>query len=849
MKRNQILKILVCLIGFCVHIKAQTNLPDNIVTAECVAEPLEQQWGIVEGSSSPSLSHMYAQPFIGDIDNDGLTDLVTVGYNDAPGRSSSIVIYGHDLQLKTSFNTSPMYVYGGYPLSVADVDRDGFAEIFIQHIDGFLCCYHPVGSIKWTVSVSEADERSPNILIADINGDSIPEVWSKDKIFNAVSGALLVSLPEVFGFSVLYGYNGGKALMPAFADFDNDGILELAGGNKVYKLNITNSTGTAGNSVTLWKTISASGTGDGLTSVADIDLDGFMDVVVVRDGCMYAWKPYSGTASTPELIATCPYSSSAPGSRALLTDVNNDGYPEILFTYIANVTAYQYVPATQSLQQMWLRSTSDLSGATTMTAFDFNQDGSVEIVYRDQSDLRIIDGTTGDNISTFACLAPTAVDYPAIVDLDRDGRAEIVVSSNTYESNHDKHAKLIVFHSPANTVWAPARYVWNQHAYNVVNVNNDLTIPANNFNPATTFTGPDGVVRRPFNNFLQQATTLDQYGRPFMRLLNISATTDTSLTYENGTFTFSYKFCNTGGQTLSNPFHITYYANNYHGPIIRTETINDPLTVDNCMTFTVQFSDAELSAFPDLETIVVAVNDNGTGVAQTGGQQEECDTTDNFFYFPASPCNIPKDTVTADICVRESYSDENFDISPAETQTAGTFYHRKVYQVDDCDSVIVLKLRVHPEYDLHFTETIPEGTAYDNHGIFLNESLLESGDRIDTSITYQSEYGCDSIIHVSIQIAVADIAIYLPNAITPSKSDGLNDVFSLPEKIQNQIANFEIVIFNRWGEMVFYSTDKGFQWNGEYKGKTFYDNVYQYVIHYSNSYGKMFTTKGTITVL
>jgi len=849
MKRNQILKILVCLIGFCVHIKAQTNLPDNIVEADCVAEPLEQQWGIVEGSSSPSLSHMYAQPFIGDIDNDGLTDLVTVGYNDAPGRSSSIVIYGHDLQLKTSFNTSPMYVYGGYPLSVADVDRDGFAEIFIQHIDGFLCCYHPNGSIKWTVSVSEADERSPNILIADINGDNIPEVWSKDKIFNAVSGALLVSLPEAIGFSVLYGQNGGKALMPAFADFDNDGILELAGGNKVYKLNITNSTGTAGNSVTLWKTISASGTGDGLTSVADIDLDGFMDVVVVRDGCMYAWKPYSGTASTPELIATCPYSSSAPGSRALLTDVNNDGYPEILFTYIANVTAYQYVPATQSLQQMWLRSTSDLSGATTMTAFDFNQDGSVEIVYRDQSDLRIIDGTTGDNISTFACLAPTAVDYPAIVDLDRDGRAEIVVSSNTYESNHDKHAKLIVFHSPANTVWAPARYVWNQHAYNVVNVNNDLTIPANNFNPATTFTGPDGVVRRPFNNFLQQATTLDQYGRPFMRLLNISATTDTSLTYENGTFTFSYKFCNTGGQTLSNPFHITYYANNYHGPIIRTETINDPLTVDNCMTFTVQFSDAELSAFPDLETIVVAVNDNGTGVAQTGGQQEECDTTDNFFYFPASPCNIPKDTVTADICVRESYSDENFDISPAETQTAGTFYYSRVFQVDNCDSVIVLKLRVHPEYDLHFTETIPEGTAYDNHGIFLNESLLESGDRIDTSITYQSEYGCDSIIHVSIQIAVADIAIYLPNAITPSKSDGLNDVFSLPEKIQNQIANFEIVIFNRWGEMVFYSTDKGFQWNGEYKGKTFYDNVYQYVIHYSNSYGKMFTTKGTITVL
>ena len=847
MKKRLLIWILcVC---SCAVSRAQATLPDNMVTADCVAEPSEQQWGIVEGSSSPSLSHMYAQPFIGDIDNDGLTDLVTVGYNDAPWRSSSIVIYGHNLQLKTSFNTSPMYVYGGYPLSVADVDRDGFAEIFIQHIDGSLRCYRPDGSIKWTVSVSEADEKSPNILIADINGDSIPEVWSKDKIFNAVSGALLVSLPEAFGFSVLYGQNGGKALMPAFADFDNDGILELAGGNKVYKLSITNSTGTAGNSATLWKTISANGTGDGLTSVADIDLDGFMDVVVVREGCMYAWKPYSGATSTPELIATCPYSSTAPGSRTLLTDVNNDGYPEILFTYIAKVTAYQYVPATQSLQQMWLKNTSDLSGATTLTAFDFNQDGSVEIVYRDQSDLRIIDGTTGNNISSLACMAPTAVDYPAIVDLDRDGQAEIVASSNTFESNQDKHAKLVVFHSPANAVWAPARYVWNQHAYNVVNVNNDLTIPANNFNPATAFTGPDSVTRRPFNNFLQQATTLDQYGRPFSRILNVSATTDTNMTSENGMFTYSFTFCNDGGQTLNNPFHITYYSNNYQGPIIRTETINDPLTVGNCMTITAQFSVEDLNAFPGLESIVVAVNDNGTGVAQTGGQQEECDTTDNFFSFPADPCNIPRDTVEADICMRETYSDENFDIPASETQTAGTFFFQRVFQVDNCDSVIVLKLRVHPEYDLHFTETIPEGTSYDNHGIFLSESVLEGANRIDTSITHRTAFGCDSIVHVTVQIAATDFTLYLPNAITPSKADGLNDVFSIPEKAQAQMADFEIQIFNRWGEMVFYSTDKGFSWNGEFKGKTFYNNVYQYVIHYTNLFGKSFVKKGTITVL
>ena len=634
MKRNQILKIFACLIGICVRLTAQTNLPDNMVEADCVAEPLEQQWGIVQGNSSLSLSHMYAQPFIGDIDNDGQSEIVTVGYYDSPGRSSSIIIYGQNLQLKYTINTGQMYVYGGYPVAVADVDWDGLAEIFVQNTDGFLRCYHPDGSLLWTsnVPLTATQDQSPSLMLADVNGDSIPEILSMRKIFNAVSGVELVTLPEIIGYSLLYVGSGGNAIMPVFADFDNDGILEFAGGNKVYKLNITNSTGTAGNSATLWKTISASGTGDGLTSVADIDLDGYLDVVVVRNGCMYAWKPYSGAGSSSELIVTCPYSSTTAGSRALLTDVDNDGYPEILFTYAANVTAYKYVPTMQSLQQMWLKSTSDLSGATTLTAFDFNQDGSVEIVYRDQSDMRIIDGVTGNNKSSFACVAPTASEYPAIVDLDRDGQADIVASSSTYDLNHDKHAKLIVFHSPANTVWAPARYVWNQHAYNVVNVNNDLTIPANNFNPATTFTDPNGVVRRPFNNFLQQATTLDQYGRPFMPLANATAVPG-YITYEDSVYTLTYQLCNTGGQTLFPPIPCSFYAEEYGGAYLGMSVYNNVVEPGDCVTCTMTFTEDFLSvhsAYPEVDSIVLVVNANQQGIAQNGGLQMECDTTDNM---------------------------------------------------------------------------------------------------------------------------------------------------------------------------------------------------------------------------
>ena len=617
---------------------AQTVLPDNMVEADCSTEVEAMNWGIVQGNSSQSLSHMYAQPYIGDIDNDGQSEIVTVGYSNSPRQASSIVIYGSNLQLKYSFNTPQMYVYGGYPVAIADVDRDGFAEIFIHCTDGHLRSYHHDGTLLWTSNATSATERAPSLIIADVNGDSIPEIWSLDKIYNAVSGELLVSLPEIIGCSSLYLGNPGQASMPVFADFDNDGVLELAGGNKVYKLTITNTNGTSGNSASLWKNITSNGVADGLTSVADIDLDGFLDIVVVQNNRMYVWKPYSGPGSNPELIASCLYSSNTAGSRALITDVDNDSYPEILFTYATKITAYKYIPTTQTLQQIWLKSTSDMSGATTMTAFDFNQDGSVEIVYRDESDMRIIDGVTGNNKSSFACAAPTAADYPAIVDLDKDGQAEIIASSSTYDSNHDMHAKLVVFKSPANVRWAPARHVWSQHAYNVVNVNNDLTVPAYNFNPTTALTDPQGVVRRPFNNFLQQATTLDEYGRPFMNLANLTVSPNSTITHDGDNIQVVMTVCNTGSLVFEGPLFISIY--NSAGDLMQSEEETLSLLPGGCTTVTLNISMPLLATFGNPYPLRVTVNDQGEGVAQYGGLQSECDTTDNSLHFDGRPCKV-----------------------------------------------------------------------------------------------------------------------------------------------------------------------------------------------------------------
>ena len=66
---------------------------------------------------------------------------------------------------------------------------------------------------------------------------------------------------------------------------------------------------------------------------------------------------------------------------------------------------------------------------------------------------------------------------------------------------------------------------------------------------------------------------------------------------------------------------------------------------------------------------------------------------------------------------------------------------------------------------------------------------------------------------------------------TPEPKDGLNDVF----RVRAQgLVKFDIVIYNRWGEVVFESKDDKFQWNGKVKntGAECPEGTYFYLINY-----------------
>ncbi|MCB0793992.1 MAG: gliding motility-associated C-terminal domain-containing protein, partial [Flavobacteriales bacterium] len=71
--------------------------------------------------------------------------------------------------------------------------------------------------------------------------------------------------------------------------------------------------------------------------------------------------------------------------------------------------------------------------------------------------------------------------------------------------------------------------------------------------------------------------------------------------------------------------------------------------------------------------------------------------------------------------------------------------------------------------------------------------------------------------------------VFVPNAFTPDQ-DGLNDVF-LPS-IDGTIVEYELLIFDRWGERIFEANDPTIPWDGSYAGVAAPDGVYVWAIRY-----------------
>jgi hypothetical protein len=201
----------------------------------------------------------------------------------------------------------------------------------------------------------------------------------------------------------------------------------------------------------------------------------------------------------------------------------------------------------------------DDSGETGITLFDFNQDGTAELIYRDEATLQIYNVTSSGLIpvsgSGILCRSATLAEYPLVADVDNDGSAEIVtIGIPTNAGNYiTTVGSLFIIKSQTAGAWAPSRKVWNQYAYNVVNINEDLTVPRYQLNPATFFPGENGAFNiQPYNSFLQQQTSLSKNGTPLWLTPDVKLTETPTFSYYSygDLLVISMKLTNAGDAPL-----------------------------------------------------------------------------------------------------------------------------------------------------------------------------------------------------------------------------------------------------------------------------------------------------------
>ncbi len=76
--------------------------------------------------------------------------------------------------------------------------------------------------------------------------------------------------------------------------------------------------------------------------------------------------------------------------------------------------------------------------------------------------------------------------------------------------------------------------------------------------------------------------------------------------------------------------------------------------------------------------------------------------------------------------------------------------------------------------------------------------------------------GCTDTAYNSIEV-IPEYVFYAPNAFSPTNHDGLNDTFK-PLGIGFDIDNFEMMIFDRWGNLIYRTTDLNKGWDGKANG-------------------------------
>lgn len=121
--------------------------------------------------------------------------------------------------------------------------------------------------------------------------------------------------------------------------------------------------------------------------------------------------------------------------------------------------------------------------------------------------------------------------------------------------------------------------------------------------------------------------------------------------------------------------------------------------------------------------------------------------------------------------------------------------------------------------------------------------------RFEADIPYVSGGMTDTLHYTTkevYQVQVTESMLEIPNAFTPDSPSGKNRVFKVKYK---SLVSFEMLVYNRWGQELYHTTDPSEGWDGTYGGSTVPTGAYYYIIKAEGTEGFKYKERGAVNVL
>lgn len=285
------------------------------------------------GGRISALSSFGTNSFMGDVNGDGVIDLVSSTIGQSPMNTE--LLLGDRTGAFSSAGAFQGF-FGSVNPILADLNGDGAVEILALS-NSFIGSYFWSGSVGLTAAGILIPGFNPISGIAgDLTGDGFDDLAVlSNSAFNPISTYLG---DGAGGFSLIANPLGGGAKSMAIGDFNGDGNLDLANGG--YGSGFYIFTGNGAGSLAPWFASNTVPMNDSFI-VLDANNDGLSDFAIVSNSIAFPYSVLLSTATASGGFAPPVTFPTNPGSDQLsIGQFNSDGDTDILLPSSLGITVH-----------------------------------------------------------------------------------------------------------------------------------------------------------------------------------------------------------------------------------------------------------------------------------------------------------------------------------------------------------------------------------------------------------------------------------------------------------------------------------------------------------------------------